>query len=202
MRFELRWATAEYSTLPIGRPLDVNRVSGMTDVEIQDASAAFPSEATITAEVSSQGKGASAPGVAIVVELERFGTDVASLIAIGSALFAIIACVKRRFKREPVVEDPTTLGALAAASARHDLTGMRYVGTVPITAYPGIGTDRRDIWAACFEGSEEEGTATLLFVSPAGTSLGLVSVPSEMFLTDEGWQTRSTEDIRQWWQER
>lgn len=68
---------------------------------------------------------------------------------------------------DPLIGDPDTLGAVAAASVDESmmnrLAGCRFAGTVPITASLGVGTDQRDIWAACFEG---EGFAIVIFMSP------------------------------------
>lgn len=171
----------------------------MSEADLESARSAFPGEATIGAEVSSQGKGASGPAIAVVVELERVLTDAGSLIATGTALFALIHRVRRRFNRDPVVEDSNTIGALAAASSHADLTGYRFVDTVPITARPGVGTDARDIWATCFAGSDKVGDAVVVFMSPTGTCLGEVRVPAEMYFADDGWRRRGPEDIRIWW---
>jgi len=199
VRLELRWATAEYVTLPIGESLDVVEVTGMADIELAEASKPFAGGAAISAEVSSQGKGASGPGIAIVVEIERFATDTGSLIAIGSALFALVRRLRTRFGREPVVEDLTTLGALAAAAAPEGLTGHRFVATVPVTASPGVGTNDSDIWASCFKGPDDEGMATVVFVSPSGMCLGTVKVPAETYRNGDGAHRRSAEDLRMWW---
>lgn len=199
MRLELRWATADYVTLPIGEALDAVEVTGMADIELAEASKSFSGGATISAEVSSQGKGASGPAIAIVVEIERFATDTATLIGIGTALFALIRRVRARFSREPVVEDLSTLGALAAAAAPEGLTGHRFVATVPVTALPGVGTNDSDIWASCFKGPDDESMATVVFMSPSGLCLGAVKVPAETYRDGDGMHRRNAEDLRRWW---
>lgn len=171
----------------------------MADIELDEASQSFAGGATISAEVSSQGKGASGPGIAIVVEIERFATDTASLIVIGTALLALVRRLRTRFGREPVVEDLTTLGALAAAAAPEGLTGHRFVATVPVTASPGVGTNDSDIWASCFKGPDDVGMATVVFMSPSGMCLGVARVPAETYQDGEGEHRRSAEDVRRWW---
>ena len=103
----------------------------MTDVELSEVSTSFVDGAVISVEASSQGKGASGPAIALIVEIERLGTDAGSIIVIGSALFELIHRVRPKFNREPIVEDSTTLGALAAAGAPGDLTGLRFCGDRP-----------------------------------------------------------------------
>jgi hypothetical protein len=200
MRLELRWASGDHDrSLPIGQRLDVGEATGMTDDDRLAVEVTFPGNANISAEVSSQGKGASGPAVAIVVEIERIGTDIATLIAIGAALLGLIRKVRPRYERDPVIEDPRTLGAVAAAGASGDLSGYRYVSTVPITAYPGIGTNAGDIWAACFAGPDQDGMARVVFMSPTGICLGDVQVPAEMFRDDRGAQHRNPEEIQRLW---
>lgn len=200
-RLELRWATPDHGTLPIGEALEMSEATGLSEIDIAEISERFPADAILTAEVSSQGRGASGPAIAVVVQLERIGTDAASLIAIGGALRELVRRVRRKFGRDPTIEDPMSLGALAASGCDSELTGMRYISTVPITAYPGVGTNWNDVWAACFKEPEEAGAATVIFISPSGTCLGVVRVPIEVYRGKDGPTRRSPEEIQGWWTE-
>ncbi len=132
-------------------------------------------------------------------------TDGATLIVLGSALRKLIESVRKKVHNHAVVEDPNTLGAIAIAAtqdcdpiAEVDLEELRYISTVPITAYPGMGTNAGDIWAACFR--TESNDAVVVFISPDGTWLGRVSVPAEYYFDEEHQaRQRSPDEIREWW---
>jgi hypothetical protein len=205
IELEIRWPSGEHADVPIGAPLDVLEVTGLTQAETESLLGGVSGRTRITARSSSQGKGASGAAFAVVVEVERFATDAATLIVLGSALRRLIKAVARKVNPQPVVEDPNTLGAIAAAENQdrdpfgdNELEGLRYISTVPVTAYPGSGTDARDIWATCF--LTESNDAVVVFVSPSGTWLGRVRVPAEYYIdTDRQLVQRTGEEIRDWW---
>ena len=88
--------------------------------------------------------------------------------------------VKRRGDRRVQVQDPKTLGFLAA-SAKPDhelrLAGAELVTIVCLTGGgPGMGTDLRDVWATSF--ILPSGDVWVLFSAPDGGILGEVTVPA------------------------
>ena len=205
VELEIRWPSADHAEVPIGTPLNVREVTGLSQSEADSLLANVAGYTGLIARGSSQGKGSSGPAFALVVELERFGTDAAALIAIGSALWQLIRRVARKVESHFVVEDPNTLGALAAAENQQrdpfdfsELEELRYISTVPVTASPGIGTDPGDIWAACFRTKTYD--AVVVFVTRHGTWLGRVRVPAEYCFDAEGHpHHRTSQEIQEWW---
>ena len=205
VELEIRWPSAEYAEVPIGAPIDLGEATGLTESELIQFFANVAPEPTLFARGSSQGKGASGPAFAIVVEIERWATDAASVLALGTGLVQLIRALAKNGRHQAVIEDPNTLGAIALAEtqvsgpmADTELEELNFVSTVPITAFPGIGTNGSDIWAACFKA--RSGDAVVVFLSPTGTWLGKVRVPAEYYF--DGSRTacqRTAREIQQWW---
>lgn len=125
------------------------------------------------------GKGASGPGIELVVSLvERGLTDTASMLGVGTALWALIAKVQSRRKRRVEVQQPEAIGALAVAAAispAGGLTGSWIGQSVCLTGDgPGSGTDSRDVWATPV--SLSSGDVRVIFSAPSGLVLGDVVV--------------------------
>ena len=202
---EVRWPSADYARLAIGTPLDVAEVAGMPEGELASLFDAVPGYSGLSARSSSQGKGASGPAFAIIVEIERWATDAATLLALGTALVHMIKRLRTRGRENAVVEDLNALGAIALAENQsqapldeQEMKELRYMSTVPITATLGMGTNGSDIWAVCFKAKSYD--AVVVFISPMGTWLGRVRVPSEYHWDAEHVaRQRSPEEIRGWW---
>ena len=125
------------------------------------------------------GKGASGPGIELVVSLvERGLTDTASMLGVGTVLWALIAKVQARRERRVEVQQPEAIGALAVAAAispAGGLTGSRVGQSVCLTGGgPGSGTDSRDVWATPVLLSS--GDVRVIFSAPSGLVLGDVVV--------------------------
>ncbi|HEY3830873.1 MAG TPA: hypothetical protein VGO03_01140 [Acidimicrobiia bacterium] len=76
--------------------VDLSRAVGLDGDALVEFEGDFPSPVTLSLEHGSVGKGGSATAVALYIDAERRGTDVASLIAIGGALWKVIERVTRR----------------------------------------------------------------------------------------------------------
>lgn len=113
---------------------------------------------------------------------EEVLNDGASVFGWGTVLWAIIRWVKRRGNRLVQVQDPKTLGFLAASAKpdhEHRLAGAELVTTVCLTGGgPGVGTDLRDVWATSF--LLPSGDVWVLFSAPDGGILGEVNVPARL----------------------
>ncbi len=125
------------------------------------------------------GKGASGPGIELVVSLvERGLTDTASILGVGTVLWALIVKVQSRRERRVEVQQPEAIGALAVAAAispAGGLTGSRVGQSVCLTGGgPGGGTDSRDVWATPV--SLSSGDVRIIFSAPSGLVLGDVVV--------------------------
>jgi hypothetical protein len=205
---EIRWPSSTYAKFPIGTPLDVLDVSGLDADDLADFADDMADNLvgtpTVTARVSSAGKGASGPAWAVVVEIERYVTDSASLLALGTALYALIRKISGRRGVQAVIEEGRTLGALSVAALEEselfeeaDLE-MTFVQTVPLTTFPGVGTNLGDVWTTVFR--RHNGDLRLVFISPGGKFLGTVSVPGPYMRDEKGSaHERTTEDVSQWW---
>jgi hypothetical protein len=209
--YEIRWGTPEFEGESPDESIDLLASFGLSESDVDELQSSLQKEVRgavhLRARVSSVGKGASGPGVALVLEVLGAVDGLATLWSTGRLLVKFITRVRGKFGHGPTIEDPDTLGAIAAVVVVGDeapspalLQDLRYVTTVPLTVGPRVGTDARDIWASVFALPDEIGGANVVFMSPTGLSLGSVRVPSEMFLRpSEGWETRSPRDIALWW---
>jgi len=155
-------------------------VEGLTLADLTELSSGIDAAVRLSTEPSSVGKGASGPGIDLVLHLtEQVLTDGAALFAWGSALWTLIRRI--RPQRRLAVQDPLTIGALAAAAQPMNesrLRGAHLTGTVSLTGGGvGMGTDARDVWATSFVLANER--VLVLFTSPSGLVLGEVTVVPE-----------------------
>jgi hypothetical protein len=163
-----------------GEAVDLARVEDASAEAADEAQKRDPA-ATVSVQPGSTGKGAAGPGIELVLHVaEEVLNDGASVFGWGTVLWAIIRRVRRRGDRRVVVQDPKTLGFLAA-SAKPDhelrLAGAGLVTTVCLTGGgPGMGTDLRDVWASSFV--LPSGDVWVLFSAPDGGILGEVTVPA------------------------
>lgn len=147
---------------------------------LDDVLAATGLVGSLRVEDGEVGKGASGPGIELVVSLvERGLTDTASMLGVGTALWALIAKVQSRRKRRVEVQQPEVIGALAVAAAispAGGLTGSWIGQSVCLTGGggPGSGTDSRDVWATPV--SLSSGDVRVIFSAPSGLVLGDVVV--------------------------
>jgi hypothetical protein len=128
------------------------------------------------------GKGASGPGVALVLEIaEHALNDVASLIGLGIALRAAVRRISGRREGQPAGADAVALAAIAAAESERLFAHPEswwHVRTVPLTTDGSLGTDMRDVWASTFI-NDSVGVVEVVFTSSTTRYLGSVSVASE-----------------------
>jgi hypothetical protein len=163
-----------------GTEVDLARVEDAS-AEVADEARQLDPAATVSVQQGSTGKGAAGPGIEVVLHVvEEVLNDGASVFGWGTVLWAGIRWVRRRGDRGVQVQDPKTLGFLAA-SAKPDhelrLAGAQLVTTVCLTGGgPGMGTDLRDVWATSFV--LPSGDVWLLFSAPDGGILGEVTVPA------------------------
>lgn len=155
-------------------------VEGLTRADLAGLSRGLDAAVRLSTERGSVGKGASGPGIDLVLHLtEQVLTDGAAVFAWGSVLRTIVRRI--RPQRRLAVQDPPTIGALAAASQPENeprLDGAHLTGTVCLTAGgAGMGTDARDVWATSFVLANE--AVLVLFTSPSGLVLGEVTVVPE-----------------------
>ncbi len=146
---------------------------------LDDVLAATGLVGSLRVEDGEVGKGASGPGIELVVSLvERGLTDTASVLGVGTALWALIAKVQSRRKRRVEVQQPEAIGALAVAAAispAGGLTGSWIGQSVCLTGDGlGSGTDSRDVWATPV--SLSSGDVRVIFSAPSGLVLGDVVV--------------------------
>jgi hypothetical protein len=199
LELTITWSALESET--DGDLVLLNRVEGLQPDDLEDLQAATDL-GTFSVGHGSVGKGASGSGVALVFDVaEHIVNDTAGLIALGAALRAAIRWVAERRKRPPAIVSPEALAALAADRASRDLTGTRYVKTVPLNVSEGVGTDERDVWAACFD-QDDGGVVHVVFMSPSGLVLGQVRVPTEMYFDGGDIHVRTEADVRSWWPDR
>jgi hypothetical protein len=163
-----------------GTEVDLARVEDAS-AEVADEARQLDPAATVSVQQGSTGKGAAGPGIELVLHVvEEVLNDGASVFGWGTVLWAGIRWVRRRGDRGVQVQDPKTLGFLAA-SAKPDhelrLAGAQLVTTVCLTGGgPGIGTDLRDVWATSFVLPSDD--VWVLFSAPDGGILGEVTVPA------------------------
>ena len=144
------------------------------------------------------GKGASGYGITLVVELERIGTDSASLIAIGTALWQAIRWIGRRRSRpSPSHASPVALGALAAASApevERLVIGCEFAGCRVFYGSDIAGTDDRDVWVTQFVNTAE-GTVVAIFTTPSARLLGHCLIPLAVYYDGMTWHFRNDGEL-------
>jgi hypothetical protein len=189
---------AQARTETDGDRVFVERAEGLQPADLEQLQATTDL-GSFSVRDGSVGKGAAGPGVAVVFEIaEHVVNDVASLIALGAALRAAIKWVSERRKKPPAIISPEALAALAADHAHGDLAGTYYIKTVPLNVSEGVGTDERDVWAACFD-QPEAGVVHVIFISPSGRVLGHVRVPAEIYIEGASVRRRSEAELREWW---
>lgn len=164
-----------------GDAVELELIIGLQQQDLPDIEAETAG-ASVSVEPSSTGKGAAGPGVDLVLHIaEQVTNDGASLIAWGTLLWAAVHKVRsKRPGRTLAVKDPTTIGALAAASLDNSqsLVGAQWLTPVCLTGGgSGLGTDARDVWATTLESAD--GLLHIIFSSPSGLVLGSVAVPTE-----------------------
>jgi hypothetical protein len=202
VQLEITWGAREEELDDRDR-LIPEQALGLGPADVQEMESLVP-QAQLSVGSGVVGKGAAGPGVALYLQVaEHLLQDTAALIALAAGVRSVIARVSARRGDLPTIGDPSGLAVAAVASVtdqfRERLLETRYVGTFPITASAAVGTDRRDIWAVCFSAGEE-GYGLVIFVSPAGTCLGAVSVPAETYFDGREWRDRSTDDLIAWWE--
>ena len=163
-----------------GTAVDLARVEEAS-AEAVDVARQLDPAATVSVQPGSTGKGGGGPGIDLVLYLaQEVLNDGASVLTWGTALWAINRWVQRHGSRDVQVQDPTTLGFLAATSKpdhERRLVGAEMGTTVCLTGGgPGTGTDLRDIWATPF--LLPSGDVWVLFSAVDGGILGEVTVPA------------------------
>ena len=178
-----------------GGRVDVARVPGLREQDLPEVQELLPGT-VLSTEPGEVGRGAAGPGATLVVEvIERVGNDGASLLALGTALLAVIHRLRSRHGRTVNLDDPETVAAIAAAQVptlRDRLTGSRFISSTRLGGGdPGMGTDVRDVWVSTF--TADDGWWLMLFSSPTGLVLGDVAVPAEW----SGHDVRTPEQVRE-----
>jgi hypothetical protein len=197
MEMTVTWL-AQAGTETDGDRVFVDDAEGLRAADLEELRAVTGLDG-LSVRDGSVGKGAAGPGIALVFEIgEHVVNDLASLIALGVALRAAIRWVSGRRRRQPAITSPEAMAALAADHARDELTGSYYVKTVPLNVSEGVGTDERDVWAACFD-RPQRGTVHIVFLSPSGRVLGHVQVPAELYFDGTDIRRRSDDELRGWW---
>jgi len=180
----------------------LEEVVGFRSSDLEEIRGMAPSEVSVSFGPGSVGKGAEALGVTLLIDTLVVMGGINTLIQFGGYARRVIDWMRDKTGAQPTISDPTTLGAVAAASVegsmRARLDGSSFLGTVPITASVGAGTDARDIYAAIFGG---EDFAIVIFMSPTGMVLGTVAVPAQMGYEGGEWRERTPEEIAAWWPE-
>ncbi len=164
----------------VGTPPAPAEVEGLTRADLTELSSGIDAAVRLSTEPGSVGKGASGPGIDLVLHLtEQVLTDGAALFTWGTVLWTLVRRI--RPQRRLAVQDPLTIGALAAAAQPMNesrLRGAHLTGTVCLTGGGvGMGTDARDVWATSFVLDNE--MVLVLFTSPSGLVLGEVTVVPE-----------------------
>jgi len=157
----------------MGAPPAPAEVEGLTRVDLTELSRGLDAAVRLSTEPGSMGKGASGPGIDLVLHLtEQVLTDGAAAFAWGSVLWTLIRRI--RPQRRLAVQDPLTVGALAAAAQPMNesrLRGAHLTGTVCLTGGGvGMGTDARNVWATSFVLDNE--MVLVLFTRPLRPGAG------------------------------
>jgi hypothetical protein len=112
-----------------GTEVDLARVEDAS-AEVADEARQLVPAATVSVQPGSTGKGAVGPGIELVLRVvEEVLNDGASVFAWGTVLWAGIRRVKRRGDRSVQLQDPKTLGFLAASAEpdhEHRLAGASW----------------------------------------------------------------------------
>ena len=137
--------------------------------------------ASVTIEAGSLGKGAAGPGIQFVLHTaETMLNDGASVFAWGTVLWSIVHRVQGWRSRRLDVQDPCTIGLLAAAADerfQERVVGASMGETICLTGGgPTLGTDSRDVWLTPF--ILPSGDVWALFSATDGGILGEVVVPA------------------------
>ncbi|SRR6266540_482705 len=159
-------------------------------------------ESRPTTEPGEVGVGAAGFGIVVVLQVaEHIVNDLGSWVGLGLALRELIKWRVTKTKRSVTVTDEKTLGAIAASALPsawlEDLSVTDYQGSQPLfgRAPPGpnwIGTDERDMWVATFK---RPGDAIFIYLSPTGTVLAYVRVPSQTFYNGVDWVSRTQDEV-------
>jgi hypothetical protein len=194
MRLDVTWGAKEAEL--DGDAVAVERAVGLTHMDLEDAP--VPPDMAVRAQYGGTGKGASGPGVALVLEIaEHVVNDVGSLIGIGYALRTLISWVSQRRGAEPACASAEALAALAAASSpilSENPEAWYHTRTVPLTTDGGIGTDMRDVWVSAFV-NEQAGVVQLVFSSSTTRYLGHAAVATEWYYGDGVGRVRSDDEL-------
>ena len=163
-----------------GTAVDLVRVEDVS-AEVADEARQRDPAATVSVRQGSTGKGAAGPGIELVLNVvQAVLNDGASVFVWGTMLRAGIGWVRGRGDRRVQVQDPKTLGFLAASAKpdyEHRLAGAVLGTTVCLTGGgQGMGMDLRDVWATSF--LLPSGDVWVLFSAPDGGILGEVTVPA------------------------
>jgi len=162
----------------------LRRVAGLSP-EQANALALEARDLDPTAAVSlnrgSAGKGAEGPALQLVLQIaETVLNDGASVFAWGTVLWAIVKRVTLAPARRVDVQDPLTIGLLAAAADsrnRERLVGAYMGDVICLTGGgSGMGTDMRDVWLTPFV--LPSGDVWAMFSATDGGILGEVTVPA------------------------
>ena len=198
MKFSVTWGADRSET--DGDTVDVECAVGLSGRDLDELRNELATGQQLRVESGSVGKGASGPGVAVILDVaEHVINDAAGLLAIGEALRRIIRRTSERRGRSPSILDADALGAVATTYVTDHLDDVGQPWVVPLNVSPGVGTDERDVWAAAFD-DLSGGQLHVVFLSPSGLGLGYVRVPIEAFIDDSGtYRFRTAEDVAHWW---
>jgi hypothetical protein len=158
----------------------------------------LPAGMTLRQTEGSIGKGASGTGVGLALEIaEHAINDVASLIAIGGALVALIKRASRVRGRPPAGANADALAAIAAATSGRIQDAPDewfHARTVPLTTDGNSGTDMRDVWASSFV-HDSLGVVLVVFQSSTTRYLGTTIVGVEWFFDGSTSHSRTDEQL-------
>lgn len=149
------------------------------------------------------GVGASGPGVDVIIHivdnLRWISDDVARMALWGGIIKCFVDKVRSKQRKSlgPCIEDPDTLGALAATAipGNEALSKYRFIGSRLLTIEEGLGSDERQLAASTFV-NDTAGSAIVVFISPSGALLGMVQVPLEVYWAEGHMVHRSSQDLR------
>jgi hypothetical protein len=200
MELELAFGVLDGDSLDRNGGGDLSAVPGITGNEdaFNEIARDVDPAASVAVRPGSIGKGASGSGVVLALQIaEEVMNDGASLLALSAALWAFVHRVRGSSQRGLSVQDPTTIGVLAAGADpgfRDRIVGAHRGRPVSLTGGDlGLGTDSRDIWVVPFV--QASGDVWVIFTSCDGVILGEVSVPAR-WTPDGG--LRSPEEILAW----
>jgi hypothetical protein len=194
MQLDVTWGASE-----VELDYDVVVIERAVGLAAQDLSNAdVPPGITVRSAPGSVGKGASGPGIALVLEVaEHVINDVGGLIGIGVALRGLISKISKRRGAKPAGASALSLAALAAAAtpAISDAPESWYhTRTVPLTTDGTVGTDMRDVWASAFL-QESRGVVQLVFSSSTTRYLASATIATEWYFDGATGRVRSDEEL-------